>query len=344
MTFGATVVSLQAAKRPLFLGVDVGGTTIKIGLVDDLGRSIATCGIETLGDRPPDDAMRRTYQAASRMLKEHSVGWDEVSAIGLGCPGTMDIPSGMVLHPVNIPGWREFKIRDFLQELTGKPVAFANDANAAAYGEYWVGGAAAYHSMVLLTLGTGVGGGIIIGEMSIDGEHSMGSECGHIVVDSSPDARRCSCERFGHLEAYCSATALVARAREWAARGEFPTLPTDKPVTAKEIARLAEAGDKAAYALVMDTARWLGVGLSILTAALDPCAILLGGAMTFGRSESSLGRAFLQRAREEMEARIFQELKGRIIVDFAHLGGDAGYIGAAGLARRLHLSRAGGPQ
>jgi glucokinase len=321
MTFGATVVSLEAAKRPLFLGVDIGGTTIKLAVVDDLGRSVATSTLDTIGDRPADDAMRRTYATACDLLTRIGLSWSDICTVGMGSPGTMDIPSGRILNPVNIPGWHDFNIRDYFGNLCGKRVAFANDANAAAYGEYWVGGAAAYHSMVLLTLGTGVGGGIIIGDLSIDGEHSMGSECGHIVVDSAPSARRCSCERLGHLEAYCSATSVVARARELADRGQFPGAKALGKVTAKEIAALAESGDQTAYELILETARWLGIG-----------------AMTFGRSDSPLGRAFLERAKAEMNARIFKELDSLIVVDYAHLGPDAGYIGAAGLARKLHQS------
>ena len=335
MTFGASTVSLVDAKRPLFLGVDIGGTTIKLGVVDDLGRSIATSTLDTQGDRPADDAMRRTYATACDLLKRIGLAWAEISAIGLGSPGTMDIPSGKVLHPVNIPGWHEFNIRDCLGQLAGKRVAFANDANAAAYGEYWVGGAATYHSMVLLTLGTGVGGGIIVGDLSIDGEHSMGSECGHIVVDPSPSARRCSCTRLGHLQSYCSATSMVARAREMIAAGKFDSAKSLETVSAKGIGELAESGDSVARELILDTARWLGVGLAIIVATVDPSAILIGGAMTFGRTETELGRAFLERAKQEMTSRIFKELEGRIVIDYAHLGSDAGYIGAAGMARKL---------
>lgn len=338
MTFGATVVSLDAAKRPLYLGVDVGGTSIKLGVVDDLGRAIAESALDTLGDRPAEDAMHRTYAAACELLATVGISWGDIAAIGLGSPGTMDIPSGKVLNPVNIPSWRDFNIRDCLGALAKKRVAFANDANAAAYGEFWVGGAAAYHSMILLTLGTGVGGGIIIGDMSIDGEHSMGSECGHIVVNPAPDARRCSCTRLGHLEAYCSATSMVARAKDWIAAGKFRSAAALPKLSAKEIARIAHEGDEVARELVLDTATWLGVGLAIMVAMVDPTAILIGGAMTFGRSETELGRAFLERARQEMTSRIFKELEGRIVLDYAHLGEDAGYIGAAGLARKLHQS------
>ena len=139
-------------------------------------------------------------------------------------PGTMDIPRGMFLQPHNLPHWHYFPIRDCVAEAFGLPTAFANDANAAAYGEFWVGSGQKYHSIVMLTLGTGVGGGIIIGDLSVDGENSHGSECGHIIIDSSPTARMCGCGQPGHLEAYCSATALVKRTQELLANGRASSL------------------------------------------------------------------------------------------------------------------------
>ena len=132
-------------------------------------------------------------------------------------------------------------------EAFGLPTTFANDANAAAYGEFWVGSGQKFHSIVLLTLGTGVGGGIIIGDLSVDGENSHGSECGHIIIDNSPTARMCGCGQPGHLEAYCSATALVKRTHELLAAGRASSLtarisPTS-PLTALMIAQEADRGD-----------------------------------------------------------------------------------------------------
>ena len=131
---------------------------------------------------------------------------------------------------------------------------------------------------------------------------------------------------------------MVARAREMIAAGQFPAGKTVSALSAKEVGHLAESGDQVARELILDTAKWLGVGLAIIVATVDPSAILIGGAMTFGRSEAELGRAFLERAKQEMTSRIFKELEGRIVIDYAHLGGDAGYIGAAGMARKLHQS------
>ncbi len=208
------LVPLNDAKRPLFLGVDVGGTNIKIGLVDDAGSTLAFGSIETAEERGPQDAVDRIAREASRLTASLGLALSDVVAVGLGTPGTMDIPAGMILQPPNMPHWRDFPIRDALAAACGLPVSYANDGAAAAFGESWIGSGKRFDSMVMLTLGTGVGGGIIIGDVSIDGAHSHGAECGHIIIDTGPAARQCGCGKYGHLEAYASATALVKRAQE----------------------------------------------------------------------------------------------------------------------------------
>jgi glucokinase len=216
-------------------------------------------------------------------------------------------------------------------------VTFANDANAAAYGEFWVGSGQEYSSLVLLTLGTGVGGGIIIGDTNVEGAHSHGSECGHIIIDTSPDARSCPFGHSGDLEAYASATALKARAREALAAGASGSLAAaaaaGAEVTPILIAREMEAGDALARDLILETARWLGIGIVTLMHTIDPAAVILGGAMTFGGDASPVGRAFIDRVRAEIRARAFPVLAEKTVIRFASLGNTAGSIGAAGLAR-----------
>jgi glucokinase len=331
-------IPVAQAKRPLFAGVDVGGTNIKLGVVDDLGRTIGRSSIQTLVEDGPDKAVDRTATGLRKLLTDCHVDPADIAAVGLGCPGTMDIARGMFLTPVNLPGWDQFPIRDRLAGVTHKPVSFANDANAAAYGEFWVGGGRDYHSIVMLTLGTGVGGGIIIGDLSIDGENSHGSECGHIIIDYRDDARMCSCQRRGHLEAYASATSVVKRAEEALADQAKKTsvrakLAAGEELTTLLLAQEAEAGDKFSLDLILETAMYIGVGAVSLMHTIDPGAVILGGAMNFGGHESALGRQFLERVRQEVRARAFPTLIERTVVDFAHLGGHAGYIGAAGIAR-----------
>jgi glucokinase len=220
----------------------------------------------------------------------------------------------------------------------GHAVTYANDATAAAYGEFWVGSGRDYESLILLTLGTGVGGGIIIGNTSIDGAHSHASEFGHIIVDTAASARTCPFGHSGDLEAYCSATSLKERARD-AIPGNADSSLTRAVAAGEEltpilISREAGAGDPLASELILETARWLGIGIVTLMHTLDPEAVLIGGAMTFGGENAPVGKAFIERVRAEVRARAFPLLAEKTVIRYASLGGDAGSIGAAGLARR----------
>jgi glucokinase len=340
MSHEASLVDIASAARPLFLGFDVGGTNIKLGVVDDRGRPVAYTKIVTEEDRGPRDAVKRARLAVDEMLAGMGLKVDDLAAVGLCVPGTMDIPRGIFLQPHNLPHWHYFPIRDCAAEAFGRPVAFANDANAAAYGEFWVGSGQQYHSIVMLTLGTGVGGGIIIGDLSIDGENSHGSECGHIIVDSSPTARMCGCGQPGHLEAYCSATALVERAHELLSQGRATSLAQrigeTSQLTALMIAEEADHGDSLSYEVIMELGTWLGLGIVTLMHTIDPGAVVLGGAMNFGGVEDPVGRRFLEHVRGIVRKRAFPIPAQRTVIDFALLGSDAGYIGAAGIARLTH--------
>lgn len=333
--------SIEDAQRPFFVGVDVGGTNVKIGIVDDRGRTVAFHSIPTLEDRGCEDALGRTKDAIVAMLDELSLKLADVAALGLGTPGTMDIPNGLILTPPNLPHWRDFPIRDRLSELTGLTVSFANDANAAAYGEYWIGSGRDYRSMIMLTLGTGVGGGIIIDGLSVEGEHSFGSEAGHILIDYNDTARLCVWGGGrGQLEAYCSASAVVQRTEELLATGRNSSLKAridgGESLTSLMIAQEAEQGDTLAREIVLETGKFLGIGIVILVHTIDPGAVILGGAMDFGGANSELGQAFLDSVRQEFKERAFDVVRDETVIDFAQLGSDAGYIGAAGIAREAY--------
>ncbi len=333
----ASIISPSQAKAPFFLGVDVGGTSVKIGLVDDNGATLARSADPTLEEAGPEAAMQQAAAAMQSLLAGVGASLEQVAAVGLGAPGTMDIPSGMVLEPPNLPHWRYFPLRDCLADLCGKAVSFANDANAAAFGEYWVGSGRDYHSIVMLTLGTGVGGGIIIGGETVDGENSHGSECGHIVVDFHDDARLCPCGHPGHLEAYCSATSLIKRTIEAISAGRAsslaPLVEAGRPLSGLIIAEHADAGDTLAHDLIMETAHFLAAGTVTMMHAINPGAIILGGAMNFGGHDHPLGRAFLEKVRSDVHLWALDVPAERTRIDYATLGGHAGYIGAAGIAR-----------
>ena len=336
------IISLSKAAYPLFLGVDVGGTNTKIGLVDNVGNTFGFVSIETEEPRGPADAMQRVVKASKKMLASIGLTLEQISRVGLGTPGSQDIPKGMLIAPPNHPHWHNFPIVACLEKEIGLPVSFANDANAAGWGEFWIGTGAKFSSMVLLTLGTGVGGGIIIDNKLVVGHNSFGGECGHLIIDPSPDARLCAWGGGrGHLEAYASASAVAMRAKEKIANGAKSLLsdPT-KEVTAKAIFEAANLNDELALEIIDSTADYLALGITTMVHMVDPGLVVLGGAMNFGGSNSPIGRRFLARIQATFQERTFEYVFNGTTIDFASLGGDAGYLGAAGIAQAdFHLRR-----
>lgn len=336
-------ISIQDARAPFYLGVDVGGTNIKIGIVDDQGQTICSDSVPTDPKASPDIAIEDIREKVAELVKNYQVDTDNIVAVGLGTPGTMDVPAGMLLRPHNLPGWWNFPIRDRLSEALGKPVSFVNDANAAAYGEYWVGEGKQYDSIVLLTLGTGVGGGIIVDGQLVHGATSHGGEVGHVIIESGPDARVCGCGRTGHVEAYASATALINSVKN--NLDKYPNsqltiaAKSGKKITGKLIAEAAEENDELALTSILELAYYLGKSIATVAHMVDPQAIVLGGAMNFGGENSPLGHRFLEKVRETVVPLTFPEIGSNLKINFASLGGAAGYIGAAGVARLAHLQK-----
>src|SRR5215467_485465 len=201
------------SKAPLYVGLDVGGTTMKAGVVDDDGRPLSSVSLATEAHRGQEFGLERMCETIRQAVAAAGLGMDQIAAIGVATPGTMDIPAGIILDPPNLKPWRNVPVRQYVHDVFHVPTAFQNDANAAAYGEFWVGAGREAHSMVLFTLGTGVGGGVIIGDLVLEGEHSHGAEVGHMKIEMTRP-RQCGCGRWGCLEAYASATAVVHRARE----------------------------------------------------------------------------------------------------------------------------------
>jgi len=330
-------ISVKEAQPPFFVGIDLGGTNIKVGVVDDSGRTLSWLTIPTEVERGAEDASRRMGDAVRQAVAQAGLTMADVARIGLGSPGTMDIPAGKLVVPANLKGWNHFPIRDRVSHHCGCPVVFANDATAAAYGEFWIGSGRDFHSMVLLTLGTGIGCGIIIGDLLLDGEHSHGGEYGHTIIDCTANARICGCGQAGHFEAYASATAVAKRTQEALNQGRTSSitarLAAGDPLSAKLVAEEAEKGDKLATDIILQTAVYLGIGIVNLMHTIDPNGILIGGAMTFGGHASPIGRQFLARVKQEIHARAYAVPAQNTVIDFATLGGDAGYIGSAGIAR-----------
>lgn len=330
-------------QPPFFWGIDLGGTAIKLGLVDNLGRTVAFRSIPTVESEGPDAAMQRVAGVVREV--EQTCGEVDIAVrVGLGAPGPMDLRLGTLVAPPQLPSWWDFPIRDAVAQLLGRPVSFLNDANAAAYGEYWLGSGREDDSMVLLTLGTGVGGGILIEGELVNGANSFGGESGHIVVDSASDARLCVWGGGrGQLEAYASASAVVRRTLERLGDGIDSSMDRfmrggEQELTAKHVYEAAEQGDVLAIEIIDETARWLGIGVTTLIHILDPGSVVLGGAMNFGGAVSPVGRRFLQGVVEEFRSRTFDNVFAGTTIKFATLGADAGYLGVAGYARKEYLA------
>jgi len=329
--------SISDARLPFYGGIDVGGTGIKIGIVDDHGHVLAYQRILTQQERGPEDGVKRISQCLTELAESANINWDQIQALGLGTPGTMDIPTGKLLELPNMSGWNYFPIRDAVSEACQKPVAFVNDANAAAYAEYWVGTGSENDCLIMLTLGTGLGGGIIIRDISLDGEHSHGSECGHVIVDTSAEARMCPCGMRGHMEAYASATSVAKRTIEGLTQHPESSLNAvvnaGRKISSLEVFEHAENRDAYAQYIVKETAEYLAIGITSLVHTIDPDIVVLGGAMDFGGSSTDTGKMFLSHIRSRFAELTFPVLAENTIIDFATLGSDSGFIGAAGVAR-----------
>jgi glucokinase len=327
-------------KSPLlFVGLDVGGTTMKAGVVDDQGQALSSVSVPTEAYKGQQQGLQRMGQAIRQAISAAGLRPDAIAAIGVATPGTMDIPAGIILDPPNLKPWRNVPVRQHIQEAFHVPTAFQNDANAAAYGEYWVGAGKGMHSMVLFTLGTGVGGGIIIGNLVVEGEHSHGAELGHMKIEMTRP-RQCGCGRWGCLEAYASATAVVQRALEAleqpGASSSLHALQREQGgITSKDIFTAAAEGDAVADKIVEDTAYYLAVGATNMLHMLDPDMVVFAGGMI------AAGEAFLERIRNHVRQLAFPVPAEKAQLRFAQLGGDAGFIGAAGCGRQLYYQKSG---
>ncbi|HEV3261178.1 MAG TPA: ROK family protein [Gemmataceae bacterium] len=317
-----------------FAGVDVGGTGIKAGVVDDTGKALSAVILATEAYKGQEHGLERMCEGVREAAAGAGLRLTQLAAIGVATPGTMDIPAGIILDPPNLRPWRNVPVRQHIQDTFGVPTAFQNDANAAAFGEYWVGAGKDSQSMVLFTLGTGIGCGIVIGDRVLEGRHSHGAEVGHIKIEIT-DPRQCGCGRWGCLEAYASATAVVKRAREALERDDgrsslHAVLRDRGQVTSREVFGAAAAGDALAAKIVEDTAWYLAVGAMNMMHTIDPDMVVFAGGMI------AAGEPFLERIRGHVRELAFPVPAEKTQIRYALLGGDAGFIGAAACARQLH--------
>jgi len=304
-----------------YVGIDLGGTNLKLGLVAPDGKLLARHSTPTEADGGPDHVLQRMAQAVRDLCRDAKVPLGDVAAIGAAAPGPLDTKTGVVVFAPNLPGWRNIHVRDVLQKQLGRPVILENDANAAGYGEFRCGAGRRVRDMVILTLGTGIGGGIILDGRMRRGVTDTGAELGHMVVHYG--GRFCGCGNRGCLEAYASATAVVGRTEEAIAAGESSSLAKRRGFSCKDVFDAADAGDRLARRIVEETADYLAAGITTILHVLNPEMVVLTGGMM------SAGDPFLDRIRRRVKEMAFERASSACEICWSTLGGDAGILGAA---------------
>lgn len=304
-------------------GIDIGGTSIKMGLFTTNGALTEKWEISTDIRNQGESILTSIAQSMMEHLKARKLSNDDVVGVGLGVPGAVRGES-FVAPCVNLNQWGNFDAAQSLEKLCGLPVKVVNDANAAALGETWQGSAKGSLNIVFVTLGTGVGGGIVVDGKIISGTHGAGGEIGHIKVREG-ESRTCGCGKHGCLEQYASATGLANEAALVLAESNEPSiLRNHVSPGAKEVFRCATDGDKLAVKLVDNFALQLGRALASVSCICDPETIVLGGGVSAAGEPllNAVRKAFLKHAFPSAEGTKFR---------LAKLGNDAGIYGAARL-------------
>lgn len=300
-------------------GVDVGGTTVKLGLLGEDGTLLHKFEIPTRTENGGAAILPDIAAAVDAVLRERGIEKSEVLGIGIGVPGPVD-ENGLVNRCVNL-NWGVFNLHEALGKLTGLRVKAGNDANCAALGEYWKGGGKGSSSAIFVTLGTGVGGGIILGGKVLSGAHGVGGEVGHITVNA-PDRAPCTCGKRGCVEQYASANGIVRVTRERLAASQEPSsLRALESITAKDVFDAAKNGDAFAVAALEQVFDYLGEALASACCVCDPERIILGGGV------SKAGQYLLDGVERHFKVHMFHACKGTEF-SLATLGNDAGMYGA----------------
>lgn len=311
--------------RKYAFGVDIGGTTVKIGLFDKEGNVLEKWEIPT--DRKNEGAsiLPDIAKSLQAKMKEKGIAAEELAGIGVGAPGAVDDKGTLVGGAVNI-GWKPFNIPEALNAYIDVPVKAANDANAAAFGEMWQGGGKGYNNMVAVTLGTGVGGGIIINGNILTGATGAGGEIGHIHLEDD-ETEECGCKNRGCLEQYASATGIVRLARRRLAEDDKPSVLREEDLSAKTVFDAVKAGDEVAVEIAERFGEYLGKGLAAVAGVVNPEIFVIGGGV------SKAGEILLTFIEPPFRKYVFQQCRGAEFA-LAKLGNDAGIFGAAGLILR----------
>ena len=314
----------------VYIGVDVGGTGVQIGVVDESGNILAQGETPTLVGRPYQEIIRDMGNCMLKVMADGGFQEEDVAAIGVGIPGIADNTTGTVIFCTNM-GWKDVPLRSELQKYLNKPVYIDNDATVAGLAESVCGVSAGSHSSVFITLGTGVGGGIMLNGRPWSGFHGVGSEIGHIPMDIGGEP--CSCGNYGCMERYCSATAVIRMGRQ--AMEQHPESMmsalcggTPEKLNAKMVFDAAKEGDEVATKVFYQYVDNLCKAVYMIIAFLDPEVIVLGGGI------SRAGDFLVNAIRERIPRYLLFKTMPYSRVEIAKLGAEAGIIGAAMLGKK----------
>ncbi len=303
-------------------GVDIGGTTVKIGLFRTDGELIDKWEIKTRTENKGEAILPDVADALKKKMEEKEIRASQLSGIGIGIPAPVD-GDGVVQNTANL-GWGYKEVRREMEELTGMKVAAGNDANVAALGEMWLGAGKGHKDLIMVTLGTGVGGGVIVNGQPLTGAHGAGGEIGHLCVNYEEE-EHCGCGKQGCLEQYASATGIARLARKRLAADDTASVLRDKEtIDAKAVFDALKEGDRLSEEIVEEFGRYLGYAMANLAAVTDPSVIVIGGGV------SKAGSILLGYIEKYFAEKVFFANKETKFV-LAKLGNDAGICGAARL-------------
>ncbi len=327
------------SHNSLFVGVDLGGTNIVVGAMSDDGsRQFGMHSEPTRSDEGADRVIERMAEMVETTIRttmrETGSSRGAFKGVGIGAPGPLDREKGIVKVAPNLK-WHDVPLRDRMAQLTGLPAAIDNDANCATYGEWWIGAARGGKNVVGMTIGTGIGGGLILDGMLYHGSSDMAGELGHITIDQN--GRRCGCGNYGCLEAYASGPAIADRARE-ALEAQSVSILGElvngdlSLITAQTVYDAASRGDDIARDVVRDTARFLGMGIANLLNIFNPDVVVIAGGVT------QAGDALFVPLRDEVRRRAFRPAVEACRIVPGELPGTAGVVGAVAAFRAQMVS------